>query len=206
MAKTKKKNPVKTKKKKTTKPEQPKPVVTVPMPTAGKTVSDFEQELDKQIADNPEPAHGGARAGAGRKTKPKEPPPPEVGTVPLEAIRSALTELLKAPFDIWAAKAGVPQLALTQDEAETLTGPVQTLLDHYIPNMRPIDWAWVMFAITAIGIMRPRMVLLQRMNAQEHGGREQQNTPPPRTAAAVAPVAGPGQQGTSPDGYKPQKL
>ena len=141
-----------------------------PMPTAGRRVTDFERELDEQINKNPKPPHGGARAGAGRKTKPKPAPEPEARRIPPSEISDAITELLKAPFDIWAAKAQLPQLALTDDEAVMLTGPVQTLLDYYLPGIRAIDWAWISLGITGVAIMRPRMLLLKEVGPIGQGG------------------------------------
>ncbi len=193
MAKAKKKKPVKAKKKNTaaasTKaspragqgPDEapkvgassPAPVVMSPMPTAGEKVTEFEAALDEQIRKHPQPQHGGSRPGSGRKVKPKPPPAPEIQPVAPGDISSAITELLRAPFDLWALRAKLPQLALTNDEAITLTGPVQVLLDYYVPNMRPIDWAWISLAITGVAIMRPRMILLASIGPDPHGSAAQ---------------------------------
>ncbi len=197
--KTSKKKPVQAKKK-TTKAaaKQPAPVETSPMPTAGNKVTEFERVLDEAIAKDPRPQHGGARGGSGRKPKPQEPPPAEVPMLPPSAITNAVTELLKAPFDLWAIRADLPELALTQPEAETLTAPALILLDYYVPNMRPIDWAWISLAITGIAIMRPRMVLLQGM-AKQGGQRETSTSPRPAASVSLVPDV-------LPNNYKPQKL
>ncbi len=184
----------------------PTPLIMTPMPTAGRVITDFEKALDQTIAEHPQPQHGGARPGAGRKVKPKAPPPPEVQPVEPAEISSAITELLRTPFDLWAAKAKLPELALTNEEAETVTKPVQVLLDFYVPNMRPIDWAWASLVITGIAIMRPRVMLLQRMGPGSGTGpaesqREAQATPP-GPAASASPAG----QGSPADQYEPQTL
>ncbi len=184
----------------------PTPLIMTPMPTAGRVVTDFEKALDKTIAEHPQPQHGGARPGSGRKTKPKAPPPPEVQPVQPAEISSAITELLRTPFDLWAAKAKLPELALTNEEAETVTKPVQVLLDFYVPNMRPIDWAWASLAITGIAIMRPRVMLLQRMGpgpgSGSAGSQREEKATPPRPAASASPAG----QGSPDDQYEPQSL
>lgn len=177
----------------------PAPAEMTPMPTAGKRVTDFEAALDKQIAAHPKPEHGGTRPGAGRKAKPKEPPTPEIQPVTPAEISSAITELLRTPFDLWAVKAKLPELALTDDEAKMLTKPTQVLLDYYVPNMRPIDWAWASLAITGVAIMRPRVMLLQRMAPQ--GGQREAQATPPRPAAPASPAS----EG-SPNDYEPQTI
>ena len=174
-----------------------------PMPTAGQKVTDFEVELDKQIAAHPKPQHGGPRPGSGRKPKP--PPTPEVQPLEPAAISSAITELLRTPFDLWAAKAKLPELALTDDEAVMLTKPVQVLLDYYVPNMRSIDWAWASLAITGVAIMRPRVMLLQRMgpgSGSGPAGSQRGAQAPPRPAAPASPV----EETVSANDYKPQEL
>ena len=220
MAKAKKKKPVKVKKKKTkgarTAPiparsaaseasggmpdASPPAGVMTPIPNAGKKITDFEARLDEQINAHPKPQHGGSRPGSGRPTKP--PPPPEVQPVPPAEITSAITQLLRTPFDLWAAKAKLPQLALSDEEADTITKPVQVLLDFYVPSMRSIDWAWISFAITGVAIMRPRVILLKELGptAQQGSQRGANGTPP---AAAVSPPLGPNH---FPGTYKPQKL
>ncbi len=178
----------------------PGPVKMTPMPTGGQKVTDFEKALDQTIAEHPQPQHGGARPGSGRKAKPKAPPPPEVQPVQPAEISSAITGMLRTPFDLWAAKAKLPELALTNDEAETLTKPVQVLLDYYVPNMDAEVWAWASLAITGVAIMRPRVMLLQRMAPQ--GGQREAQTTPPRPAASPSPAGG----GYPDDKYEPQSL
>ena len=184
----------------------PTPPEMTPMPTAGSKVTEFQRALDQTIAEHPQPQHGGARPGSGRKAKPKAPPPPEVQPVQPAEISSAITELLCTPFDLWAAKAKLPELALTNEEAETITKPVQVLLDFYVPNMRPIDWAWASLAITGIAIMRPRVMLLQRMGpgpgSGSAGSQREEKATPPRQAASASPAG----QGSADDEYEPQSL
>lgn len=179
----------------------PTPVDMTPMPTGGRKVTEFQAALDEQIAAHPEPQHGGSRPGAGRKVQPKAPPAPEVQRLDPADISSAVTELLRTPFDLWAAKAKLPELALTTDEAETVTKPVQVLLDFYVPNMRPIDWAWASLAITAVAIMRPRIILLQKIGPGPQGGQREAQATPAGSPASASPASQEPQ-----DEYKAQNL
>jgi hypothetical protein len=130
-----------------------------PMPNAGKVITDFEKTLEAAIGEEPQPQHGGARPGAGRKAKPM---PAEIDRIQPAEIGAAVVQFLKIPFDLWAAKSKIPELALTEDEAQTAARPTMILLDHYSPNLGEIAIAWASLAVVAAAIMRPRIILLRK--------------------------------------------
>ncbi len=130
-----------------------------PAPQAGKKVTDFEKSLDAAIEQEPKPEHGGMRPGAGRKPKPV---PAEIDRIRPTEIGSAVVQFLKIPFDLWAAKAEIPELSLTDDEANTAARPTMILLEHYSPNLGEIAIAWASLAVVIAAIMRPRIMILRK--------------------------------------------
>lgn len=137
-------------------PEKP-PIQTSPMPTAGDKITDFEETLDNHIKEKPK--HGGARPGAGRPPK----DPPQKITLDEDELLDQIAELLKMPFDIWAARTGIDHLSLSNSEAQMIAKPTQTLLNHYAPNLSPIGVAWTGLSLSLIAIMRGRLVDLREI-------------------------------------------
>ncbi len=211
MAKTKKPAKKKKSKKKTPPVRQPAadrdppPVVTSPMPTAGGRVTEFEQKLDEQISEHPKPSHGGARSGAGRPPKPDEKPAPESQTVAPEIVTNALCELIRVPFDAWSVRARLPALKLSPAEVDMLMPPVQTLLDYYLPLMKPIDWAWASLGLTAVAVMRPRVMLLQSLQGTGQGPQHTTEAAEGNPPRGVEPAPD-GQQGHRGAAFKPLNL
>lgn len=202
----------KTTKKKRGRPKKPtapaRPVEAVPMPTAGKIVKDFESELDRVIDENPQPQWGGVRPGAGRPPKAAEAAEQSGQAPPQEIppdIQRSIMQVVSVPFDLWAARVGVPDLALSNAEAAMIAEPAGQVLAFYLPNFRPIDWAWAALAMAGIAVMRPRLVLLDAIRkTQRDSSSSATGSPPARPPA-------PGVSGKS-DGFpkagtfKPQKL
>ena len=168
MTKTKKKAKAKpkakAKSKAKVKPAAVDKIKTVPMPTAGRKVKAFEQALDAAIEQNPKPQHGGARPGAGR---PAAVPEPDPGILNADELHNAAKEMIKAPFDLWAAKAEIEDLSLTDAEADMIAKPAVVLLNHYAPNLPPVAIAWGSLAVSAVAIMRPRIQILKNSRSQQ---------------------------------------
>jgi hypothetical protein len=174
------------------------PIKTTPMPTAGKKVIEFEKQLDAVIAADPKPTHGGTRPGAGRKPTP---PKPEIHKVSPEEMNKAIIQLIKSPFDIWAARVRVEDLKLTDEEAEAIASPTIVLLDYYLPNIGEISWAWISFGIVTIGALRPRLDLLRGIRQQQPAAAGK-----PEPAGGRQPVGKPAAGFPNAADLKPEKL
>ena len=163
--KTKKKTPIKATKK-------PPPQVT-PYPQAGKKVTNFEDELDKQIAgDIPQEQ----KRGPGRP--PKQPPPeqPETPQGP-QLQEKVIDRMLRIPFSAWAEFAALEDLRLTDREAADLAAATKELLDFYIPNL-PIHLVlWSNFAVAAIVTLQPRFTKIKELKKQKAKAAQQQGGP-----------------------------
>jgi len=144
-------------------PQQPADKIKMtPAPQAGKKITDFEESLEAAIAQEPKPERGGKRPGAGRKAKPM---PAETDRIRPAEIGSAIEQFLKIPFDLWAAKAKLPELSLTDEEANTAARPTMILLEYYAPNLGEIAIAWASLAVVTAAIMRPRIMILKKLHS-----------------------------------------
>lgn len=153
MTKKKKKKAKKTTKKlPKPKPEKQEPVDVTAPPTAGRKVVDFERKLDDQIAGGPpEPE----KRGRGRPMKEAEPEPS--ATIDNKIIKDAVC----VPFDLWARSQKLNGLRITDEEAQSLSEPIKTLLDYYLPEVPAIAFAWGSLAITAYAITSPRLFMIE---------------------------------------------
>ncbi len=140
-----------------------------PHPKAGPQISNFEQQLDDQLG-------GGAEQAGKKRGRPKKlpEPEPEITDVPVEFVEGAV----KLPFELWAISQGVPDLSLSDAEARQLSQPVKQLLDYYLPIIPPAAYAWGSLAVTSFWLMRPRLLLLQKIRAD--GQPEQEAKPAAR--------------------------
>lgn len=180
MSKTRKKvkkKAVKSKKKpaKTAEPKKPaelapaQPKVTA-YPTAGPKVQEFEDALDRQLAGDTAPP----KRGPGRPPKLPKPEQPELS---IEIVAG----VIKIPFELWAIGQDVKDLALTDEEAKQMAEPAKQLLEHYLPMIPPIAYAWIGLSVSSFWVMRTRLLLIQAIKKQ----REKQQ--PPRPAEPTQP-------------------
>lgn len=133
------------------KPDPVKSMPTVtPYPTAGRKVTDFEERLDAQLA-------GGIKKparGSGGKFASKEPAAgPEIDV-------TVIGQVVQIPFDLWSVSQGVPDLKISTEESVMLAKPVKQLLDHYVPQVPEIAWAWISLSAVSYSIMKSRLVLI----------------------------------------------
>jgi len=177
MAKKKKKK--KKSKPKKTAAEQP-PKVT-PYPTAGPKIADFEEKLDQQLAGDE------TKRGPGRPRKQQQPEQP--GPEGLDT--AVVSGVVKMPFELWSISQNVKELALTDQEAAQISGPVKQLLDYYLPQIPPIAYAWIALTVNGFWIMRTRLLLIAAIRESK-----KQRTPP----------AGPVNQGPGPTPLTNQKF
>ena len=144
---------VEPKQKETVTPQQPK---VTPHPTAGPKVTAFEDHLDAQLASDTESVKG----GPGRS--PKE-PPPEPQRFELDVIRP----IVAMPFDFWSKSQDLPQLKLTDKEADLLSKPVKDLIDYYLPQIPVVAWAWISLSIATYSVMKIRLDLIAELKKQK---------------------------------------
>ena len=173
------------------KPKDPAAPVIVPAPTAGKKVQDFEDVLDKQLAGDMGPTT--RPVGRPPKEKEVEPEPPEL-TIEIVA------GVVKIPFELWSISQSVKSLALTDDEAKKIAEPARQLLEHYLPQIPVIAYAWISMSVSVFWVMQLRLRTIQEL--RKHRERIRQGTPQP-----VEKPEGPGVTAIKfPDQEKPVKV
>lgn len=153
---------------KSTEPTSAKPEIR-PYPEAGPKVQEFEDRLDAQLAGNGAPT---TKRPVGRPPKPPEPELPEL-TIDIVA------GVVKIPFELWSIGQDVKGLALTDEEAKQMAEPLRQLLEHYLPMIPPIAYAWVSLSVSSFWVMRTRLLLIQEIKKQ----REKQQAPGPAAPA-----------------------
>lgn len=123
---------------------------------------EFEQAVK---VEQPKAKVGGVREGAGRpkgmtdeKAKVRNLP-----QVPSTPIRQGLQSL----FDVWASAAKIEELALSDDEAETLSLPITQLQEYYFPGILPeIAGTWIMLIFATSRIIKPRIDMVNVVRKQ----------------------------------------
>ena len=191
---TKKKAKKKTKKKTVKKVVPEKPVVPqapaiTPMPTAGVKILEFEEVLDRQLAGD-KPAE--KKRGPGRPPNPPKEPEPE----PPELTIDVIAGVVKIPFELWGISQGIESLALDDNEAQRIAEPAKQLIEHYLPQVPVIAYAWISVSVSTFWVMRSRLLLLQELRKQKEAEK------PARPAAST----GPGVIAKFPDKIEPEKV
>lgn len=154
----------------------PGPVI-VPAPTAGKKIQDFEDILDKQLAGDMEPPK--RPVGRPPKEKEEEPEPPEL-TIDIVA------GVVKIPFELWSISQSVKSLALSDDEANQIAEPARQLLEHYLPQIPVIAYAWLSMSVSVFWVMQSRIQTIQEIKKhRERIRQETQPTPPAPSQSGV---------------------
>lgn len=181
-------------KKKTTSKKKPfkdhKPAKPVKVTFSKKRKPEFEQALAEE-----------AQAAESRKAKEmvktgrsdnldeidrqlsKEPNALPESTVPPKAAR-ALAPVLKIPFAIWAKIDEIPEIKLSQDEAQEWAEPIADILEYYFPGKIPeIAWMWLMLLESTGRVIDSRIEI-------RHQKKKQLSTDP-ETAPETATQQGP---------------
>lgn len=136
-----------------------------PYPTAGRKIKDFEDAIDAALGSDH--THDEPKRGPGRPKKEQ----PETETSPAE-LDQVIRNLIKMPFELWAVTNELPALALSEKEAAQLAGPVRTLLDHYLPKIPVIAYAWVSLSVSTFWIFRPRLIVIAEVKKQKSAEAE----------------------------------
>ena len=125
------------------------PPVITPYPTAGRKVTEFEERLDAQMARGKKPA----RVPGSKFSSTSPAAGPEIDI-------SVIGQVVQIPFDLWSVSQGVPELKISNDESVMLAKPVKQLLDHYVPQIPEIAWAWISLSAVSYSIMKSRLALI----------------------------------------------
>lgn len=105
---------------------------------------EFENALDEVITESHR-EEVGKRPGPGVRDPGAE---DNIERVDRESSKApqAIAPVLKIPFSIWASVSEIPEMKLSDVEAQELAEPVVALLEYYFPGKIPeIAWMWLMF-------------------------------------------------------------
>jgi len=171
----------------------------VPYPQAGEKVTAFEERLDAQLgADS-----GGAARGPSRPRKESVVATPVERTFDLKIVGQAI----QIPFELWALSEGVPQLKISDEEADIMAGPAKELLDHYLPEIPVIAWAWISLSIGLYATMRPRLELIQVLKTEKANTFHSAKRPAaPSPADVKAPKPGAAASSVYPSEITPERI
>ena len=125
------------------------PILT-PMPQAGRKVTEFEAKLD---AAWPEGMGDETKRGRGRPRKETEPEPAQIDI-------KVIGQTVQIPFDLWSVSQGIEGLKITDQESILIAKPAKQLIDHYLPQVPEIGWAWISLSVVSYSIMKSRLVLI----------------------------------------------
>jgi len=121
----------------------------VPMPTAGRRVTEFEDQLDASLISAEEKPKRDRR----RPRIEAEQQPPEIDV-------KVIGQAIQIPFDLWAIKQDIPDLKISVQESVIIAKPLKQILDHYMPNVPAIAWAWISLSAVSYSILKTRLVLI----------------------------------------------
>ena len=111
-----------------------------------------------------------------------------------------LIPVLKIPFAIWANVKKMPEIRLSDEEADEWGLPVTQLIEYYFPGKIPeIAWVWLMFLSSTGKVIDSRVDMIH----EKRQGDERSPKPGPEgPVAKPAPGGPPAHQGSEPaEGY-----
>ena len=126
-----------------------KPPKVTPYPRAGRKVQEFEDRLDRQLAGET----SAPKRGRGRPIKEGQPEPPEIDV-------NIIGQAVQIPFDLWSISQELPELKISIQESVMIAKPLKQLLDHYVPQVPEIAWAWISLGAVSYSIMKSRLELI----------------------------------------------
>lgn len=140
----------------------------------GPRVPGFEKKLD----------------ALGGKTEPPKPKPPETATdVQAKLDLKVIADFLKLPFATWASRINFPAIRLTDKEALKWAEPTKVLLDHYMPVIPPIAYAWFAWSVTTISIVNTRIDLIAA-EKRKRGESQTESKAGSKAGPVEAPIQG----------------
>lgn len=87
----------------------------------------------------------------------------------LSKAPKALAPVLKIPFSIWASVSQIPEMKLTDPEAEEWAEPIVSLLEYYFPGKIPeIIWIWLLFLTATEKVIDSRVKIRYEKRKERH--------------------------------------
>lgn len=136
----------------------------------GPRIPGFEKKIE-DLGGGPEP--------------PKQKSPEIAKEVQADLDSKVIADFLKLPFATWASRINFPAIRLTDKEALEWAEPTKVLLDHYMPVIPPIAYAWFAWSVTTISIVNARIELIAAEKRKR--GESQTET---KAGPVEAPVQG----------------
>ena len=144
-------------------PKRKKEIPTVvPMPTAGRKITEFEDKLDAALFSSDDQP----KRGRGRPRKEAEQQPPEIDV-------KVIGQAIQIPFDLWSVQQDVPDLKISVQESVMIAKPLKQILDHYMPNVPDITWAWISLSAVSYSIVKSRLVLIAEIKKANTSSEQQ---------------------------------
>ena len=143
-------------------PTADRKVNVVPMPTAGRKVVEFEDRLDASLLT----AEEQQKRGRGRPRKEAEQPPPEIDV-------KVIGQSIQIPFDLWSVSQDIPDLKISVQESVMIAKPLKQILDHYMPNVPDITWAWIGLSAVSYSILKSRLLIIAEIKKARTSSEEQ---------------------------------
>ncbi|MBA7523273.1 hypothetical protein ES705_15396 [subsurface metagenome] len=190
---TKKKTAPADKKKKVKKHKIAKPVrvnfYTKPKPEFVRTL---DEVVEKQTNDKVQ--EGVTRPGP---TKQDPGAGDNLGRLDPSKAPQALAPVLKIPFSIWAGVSEIPEMKLSDDEAEEWAVPIVALLEYYFPGKIPeIAWIWLMFLSATEKVIDSRVKI--RYEKRQERERSHSVSVPRESVVPPQPAPAPKHNGAEP--------
>lgn len=195
--KVKKKTPSKKKSIASYNPPQP---VKVNFHTSKKRSPEFEQALEQEAqAAEFKKQKELAKAGRQQGDSPQGPgaqDQPE-STVPPKAAR-ALAPVLKIPFAIWSNIEEIPEIRLSNEEAQEWADPIVDILEYYFPGKIPeIAWMWLML-LESTGRVIDSRIEIRHQKKKELSAASQADRGPAVSSPLSANQPAPAHNGAEP--------
>jgi len=99
-----------------------------------------------------------------------------------------IANFLKLPFATWASRIDFPAIRLTENEAKEWAEPTKVLLDHYLPIIPPIAYAWFAWSITTISIVNTRLELIAAVKRKRGESQTESKAGPVEAPRQGAPT------------------
>lgn len=163
-----------------------------------KVLDEIEKQADRKVGKRPGPSQPDPGAGDSPC------PPDNLARLDAELSKApkALAPVLKIPFSIWASVSQIPEMKLTDPEAEEWAKPIIELLEYYFPGRIPeIVWIWLMFLTATEKVIDSRVKIRyeKRKECAIRGG------PASREPAEHTTQPAPAHKGAEPAQGYPQK-
>jgi len=161
---------------------------------------EFEMALDKIVTDD-EVREVGTRPGL--EAGPGAPDNLDRLDRELSKAPQALAPVLKIPFSIWASVSEIPEMKLSDAEAQEWAEPIVALLEYYFPGKIPeIAWMWLMFLSATEKVIDSRVKIRYEKRKEIKRSQTSTQTPGYREPVVQTAQSAPKHNGAEPaQGY-----